>query len=140
MCVCFLTAPFKDTKSTCGAAISTVTSVVSGADSDWKEDTKSETERILRNKAANNQRKEEAIKELRNASQSTDRKHADFKRLQRAVDTAFEAGVAIDHITYQSAESLLARAKVLQNALHAFKKKRTEIQSANTSGRLIQRC
>ena len=33
-----LTAPFVETKSTCGAAISTTTSVDGGADDDWKQD------------------------------------------------------------------------------------------------------
>ena len=34
----YLTAPFVDTKSTCGAAISTTTTVDGGADDDWKQD------------------------------------------------------------------------------------------------------
>ena len=33
-----LTAPFVETKSTCGAAISTTTTVDGGADDDWKQD------------------------------------------------------------------------------------------------------
>ena len=54
MCLIFthLAARFKETKSTCGAATCTVTSVNCAADGDWSKDQRSETQRILSRKAA----------------------------------------------------------------------------------------
>ena len=51
----FPIARFKDTKSTCGAATSTVTSVEGGAGIEWKKDKHSEAQRILLKKWANQQ-------------------------------------------------------------------------------------
>ena len=47
-----LTARFKDTKSTCGTATCTVTSVKCVEGDDWSKDMRSETLRILSRKAA----------------------------------------------------------------------------------------
>ena len=47
MAFAYLTARFKDTKSTCGAATCTVTSVDGGKDGNWAEDSYSETHRML---------------------------------------------------------------------------------------------
>ena len=51
----FPIAPFKDTKSTCGAATCTVTSVDASAGRAWKDDKYSESERILLKKWDNQQ-------------------------------------------------------------------------------------
>ena len=64
----FPIARFKDTKSTCGAATSTVTSVEGGAGIEWKKDKHSEAQRILLKKWANQQHTCRVCKKAKSAN------------------------------------------------------------------------